>query len=52
MRTGGRAGVGSDLRRVVNELRSVDLARSHKDDLLCMETVFIVQEAHVQLVEH
>jgi hypothetical protein len=25
----------------------VDLARSHRDDLLCVETVFIVQEAHV-----
>jgi hypothetical protein len=35
----------------VNEFRSVDLARSHRDDLLCVETVFIVQEAHVQLVE-
>jgi hypothetical protein len=32
---------------VVNELMAVDLARSQKDDILCMETVFIAQEAHV-----
>jgi hypothetical protein len=28
-----------------------DLARSHRDDLVCVETVFIVQEAHVQMVQ-
>jgi hypothetical protein len=37
------------LRRVVNELMAVDLARSRRDDQLCVETVFIIQEAHVQL---
>jgi hypothetical protein len=40
------------LRRVVNELMDGDLSRSHSDDLLCVETVFIVREAHVQLAEH
>jgi hypothetical protein len=39
------------LRREVNELMTVDLARSHRDDLVCVETVFIVQEARVQMVE-
>jgi hypothetical protein len=40
------------LRRVVTELEDVALTRSHRDDLLCMETGIIIQEAHVQLVEH
>jgi hypothetical protein len=40
-----------DLQHVVNELMTVDLARTRRDDLLCVETGFIVQEAHVQLGE-
>jgi hypothetical protein len=39
------------LRRVVTELMAADLARYHRDNLLCAETVFIIQEARVQMLE-
>jgi hypothetical protein len=39
-------------RRVVNELMDDDLTRAHRDDLLCVETVFIVREARVQITKH
>jgi hypothetical protein len=48
-RTVANDGVIGVLRRVVGELTSVALTRAHRDDLLCIETVFIVQEARVQL---
>jgi hypothetical protein len=40
------------LRLVANELMAGDVTIYHRDNMLCAETVFIVQEAHVQLVEH